>query len=218
MAREPKPELTGFDEVAFRYSNYDTPFWVRPNSQPGRWHWFGDGATQYLSTTVDGAWAELIRAEELRTEQETTLVRMPIWAAEVNVQRIAYYSTFDRAEAAGFPPEALIEDDYSICQAEGRRLRDAGVQGVLAPSAALSGSKNLTLFGPRIASTWDLRPLLASSIPAMKMAVGAPPEGIVERVRHRGEPHALYEEFRASAKVRRRGERPPRNDRSGGGR
>lgn len=197
MAPEPKPELTGFDEVAFRYSNYDTPFWVRPNSEPGRWHSFGDGATQYLSTTVDGAWAELIRSEELRTEQGTALVRMPIWVAEVHVQRIADYGTFDKADAAGFPPEALIEDDFSLCQAEGRRLRGAGVQGVLAPSAALAGSKNLTLFGPRIASTWDRRPLLASSIPATKIAVGAPPDGIVERVRHRGEEHALYAEFQS---------------------
>lgn len=216
MAPEPKPELAGFADVAFRYSNYDTPFWVRPNSEPGRWHWFGDEATQYLSTTVDGAWAELIRAEDLRTEQEAALVRMPIWVAEVHVQRVADYSTFEKAEAAGFPPEALIEDDYSLCQAEGRRLREAGIQGVLAPSAALSSSRSLTLFGPRIASTWDLKPLLASSLPAMKIAVGAPPEGIVERVRHTGERHALYEEFRTTAKVRQRGGRGPRDDRSGG--
>jgi RES domain-containing protein len=216
MAPEPKPQLTRFDEVAFRYSNYDTPFWVRPNSEPGRWHWFGDGATQYLSTTVDGAWAELLRSEELQTEHEAALVRMPIWVAEVHVQRIADYSTFEKAEDAGFPPEALIEDDYSLCQAEGRRLRGKGIQGVLAPSAALPGSRSLTLFGPRIASTWELEPLLASSLPAMKIAVGAPPEGIVERVRHLGEKHALYEGFQAAAKARRRGGRTLPDDRSGG--
>jgi hypothetical protein len=211
MAREPKPRLAQFDEVAFRYSNYDTPFWVRPNSEPGRWHWVGDGATQYLSTTVDGAWAELIRAEELRSEQEIELVRMPMWVAEVHVQRIADYSTFEKAEAAGFPPDALIDDDHSRCREEGRRLREGGFQGVVAPSAALSDSNNLTLFGPRIASTWELRPLLASSIPVMKIAVGAPPEGIVERVRHRGERHKLYEKFRANVRPRGRSGRgsPP---------
>lgn len=203
MAREPAPGSTQFDEVAFRYSNYDTPFWVRPNSEPGRWHRIGDGATQYLSTTVDGAWAELIRAEELRTEQETALVRMPMWVAEVHVQRIADYGTFERAEAAGFPAGALIDDDYSRCQEEGKRLREAGFQGVVAPSAALPNSLNLTLFGPRIASTWQSRPLLASSIPAMKIAVGSPPEGVVERVRHRGERHESYEEFHATERARR---------------
>lgn len=204
MAREPNPSLAQFDEVAFRYSNYDTPFWVRPNSEPGRWHRIGDGATQYLSTTVDGAWAELIRAEGLRSEQEMALVRMPMWVAEAHVQRIADYRAFEKAETAGFPPEALIDDDYSRCQEEGKRLREAGFQGVLAPSAALPSSLNLTLFGPRIASTWRLRPLLASSIPAMKIAVGAPPEGIVGRVRHRGEKHKLYEEFRGAMRTRRR--------------
>jgi RES domain-containing protein len=204
MAREPKPNVTQFDEVAFRYSNYDTPFWVRPNSEPGRWHRAGDAATQYLSTTVDGAWAELIRAESLHSEQEAALVRMPMWVAEVHVQRIADYATFERAAAAGFPPEALIDDDHSRCRAEGRRLREEGFQGVLAPSAALPGSLNLTLFGARIASTWRLRPLLASSIPATRIAVGAPPEGIVAQVRHRGEKHAQYEQFRAGARVRRR--------------
>lgn len=203
MAREPKPSPTQFDEVAFRYSNYDTPFWVRPNSEPGRWHRLGDGATQYLSTTVDGAWSELIRAEGLRSEQEVALIRMPIWVAEVHVQRIADYGTFEKAEAAGFPPDALIDDDQSRCQEEGRRLREDGFQGVLAPSAALPGSRNLTLFGPSIASTWQVRPLLSSSIPATKIAVGAPPEGIVERVRHIGEKHELYEEFRVAARSRR---------------
>lgn len=203
MAREPKPDLVQFDEVAFRYSNYDTPFWVRPNSEPGRWHQVGDAPTQYLSTTVDGAWGELIRAEGLHSEQEVELVRMTMWAAEVHVQRIADYSTFEKAEAANFSPDALIDDDYSRCQAEGRRLREAGFQGVLAPSAAMTSSRSLTLFGPRIASTWQRRPLLASSTPATQIARGAPPEGIVGRVRHLGTRHALYEEFRAGIRARR---------------
>lgn len=195
MAPDPKPELAHFEDVAFRYSNYDTPFRVRPNSEVGRWHEIGDGPTQYLSTTVEGAWAELIRAEGLRSEAEVSLIRMPMWVAEVHVQRIADYGTFEKAARAGFSPEALIDEDYSRCQKEGERLRLAGYQGVLAPSAALPGAANLTLFGPRVASTWGVRPLLASSIPATEIAVGSPPEGIVERVRHPGEKHVMYEEY-----------------------
>jgi len=120
---------------------------------------------------------------------------MPMWAAEVNVQQIADYSTFEKAAKAGFSPEALIDDDYERCQDEGKRLRMEGLQGVLAPSAALPGSLNLTIFGPRVACSWGVRPLLASSIPATKIAVGAPPEGMVERVRQAGDKHSLYEEF-----------------------
>lgn len=195
MARDPRPELMQFDNVAFRYSNYDTPFWVRSNSEAGRWHSIGDGPTQYLSTTVEGAWAELIRAEGLGAEAEVALIRMPMWVAEIHVQQIADYGSFEKAAKAGFSPEALVEDDYSRCQEEGERLRLAGYQGVLAPSAALPGVTNLTLFGPKVASSWGVRPLLASSVPATKIAVGAPPEGIVERVRQAGEQHSLYEQY-----------------------
>jgi len=203
MAPKPKPQVTQFEDVAFRYSNYDTPFWVRPNTDPGRWHRAGDGPTQYLSTTVAGAWAELIRAEGLRAESEVALVRMPMWVAEIHVQRIADYGTFERSEEAGFPPDALVDDEYGRCQDEGLRLRQAGYQGVLAPSAALPGKQNLTIFGPRVASTWQVRPLLASSIPATKIAVGSPPEGIVEHVRHTGEVHPILDEFFAGKRSRR---------------
>lgn len=196
MAPDRKPSFTTFNELAFRYSNYDTPFWARPNSEPGRWHEVGDGPTQYLSTTVEAAWAELIRAEALGSEAEAALVRMPMWVAEVHVQRIADYRTFETADASGFPPDALIDDDYSRCQVEGRRLRARGYRGVLAPSAALPGALSLTLFGPRIASLWQVPPLLASSIPATKLAVGAPPEEIVDRVRRKGDSHSGYQAFR----------------------
>lgn len=204
MADEPKPNQCSFEEPGFRYSSYDTPFWVRPNSEPGRWHLPGDGPTQYLSTTVEGAWAELIRAEGLRTQDEVDLVKMPMWVAELHVQRIADYRTFQLADDAGFRPKALIEDSYGRCQEEGARLREAGFQGVIAPSAALPGGRNLTLFGPRIASTWGVRPVLASSIPATQIAVGSPPEGIVGRVRHWGESHAEYRAFVSARRAEKR--------------
>ena len=204
MAPEPKPKQTNFAAVAFRYSNYDTPFWVRSNSDPGRWHRAGDGSTQYLSTTVEGAWAELIRAEGLRSETEVSLLRMPMWVAELDISRIADYGTFEKASDAGLTPEALIDEDYSRTQEEGKRLRMAGFQGVLAPSAALPGSLNLTVFGPRIASRWNQPATLASSIPATEIAVGSPPEGIVSRVRQRGESHPIYDLFAEQQRSQRK--------------
>jgi len=208
MAPDPTPKSIAFEAVAFRYSNYDTPFWVRPNTEVGRWHSVGDGPTQYLCTTVEGAWAELIRAEGLASEAEVSMVRMPMWVAEVNLQKIADYGTFERAEEAGFDPDALVDEDYTRCQEEGRRLREHGYLGVIAPSAALPGTLNLTLFGPRIASSWGARPLLAASIPATEIAVGSPPEGIVDRVRQVGEGHPDLQTFEAARKTRRRKEQP----------
>jgi RES domain-containing protein len=204
MAHRGIPTTTTFDGVAFRYSNYDTPFWVRPNTQPGRWHFVGDGPTQYLSAAADGAWAELIRSEELRSESEAAMVRMPLWQARLDQSYVVDYSTFERAEQSGFAAEALIDDDQERCRSEGKRLRDLGYAGVLAPSAALPGATNLTLFGPRVSISWESEPTLASAIPAAVVTRGAPPPGLVARVRFRGQPHASFREFSAQRPKRRR--------------
>jgi len=39
------------------------------------------------------------------------MVRVPPWVSEPLEQGIADYSTFDRTQDAGFPPDALIDDD-----------------------------------------------------------------------------------------------------------
>jgi hypothetical protein len=185
-----RPPVTELDAIVHRYSSYDTPFWARENSRSGRWHTRGDGPTQYLSLSADGAWAELIRQEELRTEEEVAMVSVAMWAVAVRHHLIVDYSTFARAKAAGFGAMALVDEDHSRCRREGARLRALGYAGVLAPSAALPGALNLTLFGPRTVSTWGRPPLLASSLPATIVAKGAPPPGLLPRVRRVGTPHA----------------------------
>lgn len=197
MANE-HPPVVEIDRLVHRYSSYDTPFWARDNTQPGRWHVWGDGPTQYLSFSTDGAWAELIRSEELETEAEVAMVSVQMWAVHVVQAMVVDYATFDQAEAAGFDPDALVSEDYTRCQREGRRLRQLGFSGVLAESAALPGEVNLTLFGPRMASTWHRPPLLASSLPATVITKGAPPPGLLGRVRAKGAPHAGLESFRSS--------------------
>lgn len=189
MALE-RPPIVPVKSTAYRYSSYDTPLLARPNSEAGRWHTLGDGPTQYLSMSTDGAWAELIRREELTSEEEVSLVNISIWAVAVDQVLIADYSTFEKAASAGFDPEALVDDDHSRCRQEGKRLRSLGCHGVLAPSAALPDTNNLTIFGPRIASSWGHPPLLASSMPSTRVAIGAPPSGLLVRVRVHGAPHA----------------------------
>lgn len=188
----PDPGGVRFDDVAFRYSDYDVPLWARRNSRPGRWHRAGSGATQYLSVSVDGSWAELVRWESLRSPEELRLVRMPMWILRIRENRLADYSSFENADAAGFAPEALVDEDYTRCQDEAERLRAEGFRGVLAPSASCPGETNLTLFGARIAVGWDTAPekLLASLVPAKQLAVGHPPQAVLHRVRHQGDVHA----------------------------
>jgi hypothetical protein len=206
MAREPRPHSTEVAGVFFRYSSYDVPFWVRPNTTDERWHRVGDGPTQYLSATADGAWAELIRNENLRSEADLKLVSMPLWQAEIEQSSVADYRDFETAERAGFSPEALIDDDQSRCREEGLRLRKGGFTGVLFPSAALPGELNLVLFGPRILLPWGAPRLLASGIPAMRLTVGAPPPDILPRVRHHGARHSGLSKFER-AKRRESGKR-----------
>lgn len=202
----PEPEAIAIEQqITHRYSSYDTPFWVRENTRAGRWHRLGDGPTQYLSLSTDGAWAELIRNEELRAEDEVAMVSVSMWTALIEEGVVANYSTFELAERAGFDPASLVSEDYEACQIEGARLRSLGYSGVLAPSAALSGALNVTLFGPKMMSTWGRPPLLTSSIPAMIITKGAPPPGLLPRVRHYRVEHAGLSEHLAGLRAKRTG-------------
>jgi RES domain len=207
MAPEPKPKSVQIAGTYFRYSSYDVPFWARPNTTDERWHSNGDGPTQYLSATADGAWAELIRNENLRSEADLALVRMPLWQAQIEQGHIADYSSFALAEQASFDPETLIDDDQGACRAEGLRLREAGFSGVVYPSAALPGELNLALFGPRILLPWGAARRLSSGIPAAKLTVGSPPRALLPRVRHIGARHAGFSEYQR-VRRRRTGKRP----------
>src|ERR1700733_13939954 len=91
-------ETIAVAETVYRYSSYDTPFWARPNSQPGRWHSAGDGPTQYLAMSANAAWAELIRNEELTTEEEVVLVSIKMWAVQIERAMVVDYSTFEKAD------------------------------------------------------------------------------------------------------------------------
>lgn len=191
----PDPASTSRADVGFRYSNYDAPLWVRENSDEGRWHRPVDGPTQYLALSPAGAWAELIRHEGLTTEEEVAEVRTLLFIVRFDQTGVADYRSFEQADLAGFEPAALVDENYSPCQEEGARLRREGYGGVLAPSAALPGTLNLTLLGARYPVRWDARPLLPSAVPAAAVARGAPPRGVVAQVRQRGAEHSLARQY-----------------------
>jgi hypothetical protein len=205
----PDPKRVAYDDVAFRWSDYDVPLWARPNSSALRWNRARQDATQYTSLTPEGSWAELIRAERLLSTDELRLVSMTMWALQIHETNLADYSTFEKAYDAGFPPEALVDEDYERCQVEAERLRGQGFRGVLAPSAALPGAANLTLFGRRLAVPWDYpqASLMASFVPAKKLAVGRPPDELLPLVRQRGERHSLLESYRHAVRASRAAER-----------
>jgi RES domain-containing protein len=182
--------------VAFRATSYDVPLWVNPNRRSGRWNIAGRHCTQYLCLDSEAPLAEVLRHEDLRTEEAASHYSTTLWQLQVNDGAVVDYSTFERAESAGFSPEALVDDDHERCQAEAQWLITEGARGILSPSAALPGSTNLTLFGPRVHVPWNTTIALGSSIPAQKLTTGHPPTGLTTRVRYFGQPEKLLMAYR----------------------
>lgn len=203
MGHRKPPRFRPWEGTAYRATTYDVPLWVAPNRRGGRWNVAGEGSTQYLCLDPEAPYAELIRHEQLRSEAEAAMLRISLWEVRLDEAAIVDYGTCERAEAAGFPPEALVDDDHERCRAEARWLRERGARGVLAPSAALPGTTSLTLFGPRVEVGWDADPKLASEVPARRVGgKGPPPAGLVARVRHYGEPHPDLLGYRGAAAER----------------
>lgn len=179
-AAPPAPE----ELVAFRYCTYDVPFWVRSHTRPGRWHHVGDDPTQYWSLTPTGAWAELIRYEELKTERELDDVRIPMWVCKLPQMGLVDLRDPVARDHYSLSLHDLTSDDWGACQTAAAMLR-VDARGVVAPSAALPGAANVTLFGPRRVIEFDRRPALASAVPGAITAIGRPPAGLVNRVQRR---------------------------------
>jgi len=196
MPRKP-PIVIRWEGLAFGATSYDVPLWVNPNRRSGRWNIAGRGCTQYFSLDAEAPYAELLRSEDLRTEREAQTYFAVLWQVRVDDGAVVDYSTFEKAEAAGFPAEALVDDDHERCQAEAAWLRSHNVRGVLSPCAALPESTNLTLFGPRTQGAWDTNVKLASTLPTQRIAQGHPPPALVSRTRFYGQTHADLLEYRS---------------------
>lgn len=198
--RRERPAFTTCACVAYRTTSYDVPLWVSPNRHSGRWNIAGETPTQYLALDAEAPFAEVLRNEDLRTEEAASHYSSTIWQMQIEEAMIVDYSSFALAEQAGFDPAALVDDDFERCQAEARRLSDEGARGVLSPSAALPGSINLTLFGPRVGVRWGTTAKLASAIPVQTVATGHPPRGPTGRVRYFGQPDPLLKSLSRPAR------------------
>ena len=194
----PDPKVVAWSGVVYRATTYDVPLWVLPNRRAGRWNYAGQGSTQYTCLDTEAPFAEMLRGEDLRTDAQAATYRTTLWQLRINEGAIVDYSTFEKAEAAGFPPHALVDDDHSRCRVEADRLRNLGVGGVLSPSAALPDAVNLTLFGERVPVDWNTKVVLASMVPVQRLSTGSAPPGLVSRTRYYGTQHAGLQAFQAA--------------------
>lgn len=119
--------------ILFRHCDRRWPFLWETAVQPeARWNAQGDGPTQYLADTPDGAWAEFLRHEEITDPADLEGVSRALWCVDLDVDVSA-------ATVPDLPRSTMTGDPttYPDCQAEARRLRDSGVREILVPSAAL---------------------------------------------------------------------------------
>jgi RES domain-containing protein len=207
---EHEPDRLSGEWVAYREVGDRFPtFWHpgshrRPTEEPSaRWHRQGEGYAQYCSLETDGAWAEFVRFEGIRTEDDRIEYRARLWQLWITETDIADLSTFDKIAACGLDPAIFVDDDHSACQALADELHAAGYRGLLSPSASFPGVTNITLFGARRELPGHPR-LVPNYRPDVYVHVNlaadlsAPPEHVLRVTRYYGDPHLGYEEWKAA--------------------
>ncbi|HEY2715409.1 MAG TPA: RES family NAD+ phosphorylase [Solirubrobacterales bacterium] len=185
--------------VAYRIAAWDTPFWSLPNRREGRFNHAGKSATQYLSLHPLTPWAEIARNERRVERAELEELRLPVWAARLVLDKEPAEVGFDEAAEWGLEPEDLIADDRAACQALGERFRqDPDLPDALVvPSAALPGTRNLIVFGPRVISSYLLDPIDFQDAPASLVSERSMiPAGMEALIRHFDAPHRAFEAWR----------------------
>lgn len=183
--------------IAYRLASFATPLRTISDSRPGRFH-RGDEPepTQYLSLHPLGPLAELMRVNDLRSDAQLATVRIRTWALDLEVADLEEI-TFDNAAGHGIEAAELVGEDRSACQALAAELRSRRLPGLIVPSAALPGTRNVVLFGARVAAPYLTKPVSSLDIPASITAEdGRPPTSLSEIVRFRRDSHAAIDAWR----------------------
>ena len=175
--------------ICYRFAAYATPLRTVPAAQPARFNrGDDDDPTQYLSLHPLGPHAELMRNSDLRAPERVRAVRMRTWALEVPLDDLPEVS-FDTADRFGITAEELVADDRSACQRLAARLRGQS-SGLLVPSAALPGTRNVILFGSRVAAPYLTVPVSTLDIPSsVTSEAGRPLVSLLDIVRFTGDVH-----------------------------
>lgn len=174
--------------IGYRQADPRYPFLWSDASQPAaRWHGDGEGPAHYFADTPDGAWAELLRHEEIHDPADVATFRRALWAVELDDNEPVQPVTLKPAVATG------NRDSYWACQEHARKLRGRGATRLVAPSAALvpggAAGREVVDALERPARPRDGRVLVIFGDPTglvgwKTVEHGAPPAGLLARVRH----------------------------------
>lgn len=172
--------------IGFRQADPRYPFLWSDSSQPAaRWHADGEGPAHYFADTPDGAWAELLRHEEIHDPADVATFRRALWAVELGVESATPVTLLPAVTTGG-------RDTYGACQAHARRLRARGAERLVAPSAALvpggAAGREVVDALERAATPRDGRVIIIFGEPAglvgwKAVDQGSPPTGLLKRVR-----------------------------------
>lgn len=145
--------------IAYRCCAYTSPFWEDPNPLAGRFNRAGEAPTTYLGLHPLTPWAELLRATGRRTLAEVRALRPVSWAARILSEPPDVIELmFENAGDYGLDPHDLVSDDHGACQAfaSGLRADPEAPKMIIAPSAALPGTRTVVLLGRRVSAPYDL--------------------------------------------------------------
>lgn len=129
--------------MGFRICDRRYPFlWQTPGQQAARWNRAGDVPVHYLANTPTVAWAEWIRHQEIEDPADLEGVAAALWAVLIP----AHWSDRDLQPVKmsmelvlGTTPEAESARLALVDQ-----LKAQGAQGLLAPTAALHRSHEVS--------------------------------------------------------------------------
>jgi hypothetical protein len=173
--------------IVFRQADPRYPFLWSGASQPaGRWHRDGEGPAHYFADTPDGAWAELVRHEEITDSEDLATIRRVLWTIDIGEAPLKPVSL----------PAAIVsggQSTYRRCQDHAGRLRARGARRLVAPSAALlpggATGREVVAGFERAATSHNGRVIVVFGDPAGLIGWkvvdrGAPPGDLLPRVRH----------------------------------
>lgn len=115
-----------------------------PGRGDGRYHRAGEPGVWYASSQEQAAWAELFRhfvdegVDPFEVRRRVGRVSVELEVLDLTDERVRAHLGLDEGD--------LIADDYATTQAIAAEARDAGFDGLLAPSAALPGRDTLVVF------------------------------------------------------------------------
>lgn len=150
-----RPDFIEVRATVFRWADYDTPVWSRPNSKAGRWNRVArDSWAQYWTFSPETAWAEALRAQGIVEADDIEQMRSKFWVGQVCLKEIASLTDPAWLEWLGLSEGDLVGEDWSVCQDAADVLRKAGASGLVTPSAALPGKLSLVIFKRMIRGDW----------------------------------------------------------------